>query len=826
VYPELHWDLTLRIARLPALGPGLLQEENLLALIRLPWFRCGVIPDEIRVALVRELDNDTEVVVRTEIIEVLERNLAPETSFAGAQQRLDVAVQRLFVHRRNWRKRLAAKRDLRRYPIESIARDRAVMRLLEEEQRSPAAFLLPKGLRARVFHEGVPLLGMHTAARAGSAVAVIAGLLLLQSPVARSGPDDSATGLLADDRPESTCETYGDTYNLRGECFDTPPRPLGPTIVPVGESDQQASPTVLAIRVSELGNATEVFVANSSANQTFDGDAIARARAIAYEPATLDGAPVSGWTEEAFFPEIESATIAADGGGTAVAVGQGGGTSGARRIVLSNSVLRLSAADRRPLASLVGATSELPADSVEWRSLQPDVAIVDSNGFLTALRAGEATLEASAASSSTARLLVRVDASPVTPTVGTMAVALGATRAVPLMEERTVTDSAQRRILARQVTWRSSDSSIVTISPEGDATGVSIGNATISVDPDGRNSRIAVTVHARPAYAYGDPPPLTTVTIPVGGARVFVGGLAAEDRTPIPEAPLHWQVLDTNVARFDPATGAAAGIRPGHTRLQFFDDERLVGAAWDLEVVPMDLGFTTDLIRLELGDSVMAPVVALASGTAIGVPSNFELRSLQPQTVSIGADNRSFVGLAYGVAQSLLVNEGQVMDTLNVFVRPTGVFGYVGDLGYSSGGIQGTVTSAATYQSGRVEFEDSEAGLRIRLWRDGMTRPVPCEAELEFTEFHEEEQGVGLNCVPEQYRMRPTTNSAHSGYRIRFDRQSIELRMRRIRISVQYVVNVRTCTARDGYGNCIAYDVTSTTQSTTRPASGEFLLKR
>lgn len=60
VYPELHWDLTLYLGSLPNMNGKLLREENLLRLIRLPWFRTGSIPDEFRLPLIRELDREKE----------------------------------------------------------------------------------------------------------------------------------------------------------------------------------------------------------------------------------------------------------------------------------------------------------------------------------------------------------------------------------------------------------------------------------------------------------------------------------------------------------------------------------------------------------------------------------------------------------------------------------------------------------------------------------------------------------------------------------------------------------------------------------------------
>ena len=60
VYTELHWDLTLLLASLPGMPQGLMTEDNLLRLVRLPWFRAGMLPDELRWLLLRKLSPERE----------------------------------------------------------------------------------------------------------------------------------------------------------------------------------------------------------------------------------------------------------------------------------------------------------------------------------------------------------------------------------------------------------------------------------------------------------------------------------------------------------------------------------------------------------------------------------------------------------------------------------------------------------------------------------------------------------------------------------------------------------------------------------------------
>lgn len=822
LYPELHWDLTLRIGRHPAIGTGVLSEENLLKLVRLPWFRRGAIPDDVRVALMRQLDEETEIAVRSEIIEILERNLAPDISLAGAQQRLDVAVQKMFAHRKHRAKRRAARRELQQFPIEAITRDRAVMRLLEEGRRSPVAFFLPAVLRARVYRGGVPLLGMHTTARAGTAAAAaIAGLVIVRPPVMPTDPADPPTGLIAEDAPESTCATFGDAYNLRGECFDTPPRPLQPTMVAVPDSVVMPSPAVVAIQVNETGSPSDVFLTDPSDDSSYNARAIARARAITYAPATLDGDPVSAWIEEAFFPEPQLAASVVDGGGTAAGVDREGRTFPARRIVLSTSLLQMSAADRWPVRALVGTGSELPADSVQWRSLQPTIATVDSAGFLVAHRAGEATLEATAAGSVTARLLVRVRAVPVAPAVASVALAVGKTRATPMTDRGVVLRGPRRDVLARQMTWRSQAPSIAQVSAAGEITGVSLGKTVVTVGTGGGARRIAVTVHARPAMAYGDPNPLTTVTIPVAGKKIFVGGLATANREAIPEAEIHWRMLDTTIARFDPTTRTVIGLRPGRTRLQFADNEEILGAFWDLEVVAARPEFVSNILRLELGDTLLAPVAGAATGTALDTGPEFELRSLEAATLAVGPGGKSFIAKGYGTALGLLLHDGQVLDTLQIYVRPHGPYLFEGELRYGAAnlapGVVGSQPNPAL--TGAVNFEDLDNGIRISLDPGGPDSGARCEEHVGFEVLSLQRTRIRLDCTGS----RP--GSGRFTYTLVIDQRQMLLQVRgQVRVDQRRIVSI--CVRRDRWGICVEEQSGIRDVSSIQPVSANLQLRR
>ena len=183
VYPELHWDLTLHFGGLPIFGPGLITEENLLRLLRLPWFRQGVIPDEIRARLVDELTEAEERAVREAIVELLEGNPAPGDSVSANRHELDLVVQRLALHRRDPKERAATLKELAGFPRRDLVQDFAMLKLLEELPPSRLAVLLPRRLRRVFYHEGVASFGIRPAIRSGLALlAAVAGLFFLRGP--------------------------------------------------------------------------------------------------------------------------------------------------------------------------------------------------------------------------------------------------------------------------------------------------------------------------------------------------------------------------------------------------------------------------------------------------------------------------------------------------------------------------------------------------------------------------------------------------------------------------------------------------------------------
>ena len=95
LYPTLHWELTLHIGALlqrEYSHPNLTSVENLLELVRLPWFVDGRIPDQARDELVQWLEaTGEEMPIRSLLLESLDRAPAPpDGSVAYADYRMQL----------------------------------------------------------------------------------------------------------------------------------------------------------------------------------------------------------------------------------------------------------------------------------------------------------------------------------------------------------------------------------------------------------------------------------------------------------------------------------------------------------------------------------------------------------------------------------------------------------------------------------------------------------------------------------------------------------------------------------------------------------------
>ncbi|HEV2914522.1 MAG TPA: formylglycine-generating enzyme family protein [Pyrinomonadaceae bacterium] len=181
VYTELQWDLTLYLGSLSCLGKDLIREDNLLKMVRLPWFRTGSMPDDLRWRLISELDREKERAVRGALIELLEKNPPPEETFAANSYELNLVVQRWLSFRDRKRRRELIQM-LKTGPRSQLLQDYTLMRFLESEPKSSLSILLPRKFRKLFYQNGIPAFGLKTGFRVLLTLTLAATIWLVMRP--------------------------------------------------------------------------------------------------------------------------------------------------------------------------------------------------------------------------------------------------------------------------------------------------------------------------------------------------------------------------------------------------------------------------------------------------------------------------------------------------------------------------------------------------------------------------------------------------------------------------------------------------------------------
>lgn len=131
--------------------------------------------------------------------------------------------------------------------------------------------------------------------------------------------------------------------------------------------------------------------------------------------------------------------------------------------------------------------------TVTWKSDNQGVSTVDSNGKVTAIYLGEATITATCGESTATCKVTVVPTSVESITLSATSLDLITGETATLTAMVTPEDATDKTI-----TWTSSDASVVTVSANGEVTAVQVGTATITASStDGKTATCTVTVSER-----------------------------------------------------------------------------------------------------------------------------------------------------------------------------------------------------------------------------------------------------------------------------------------------------------------------------------------
>jgi trimeric autotransporter adhesin len=138
------------------------------------------------------------------------------------------------------------------------------------------------------------------------------------------------------------------------------------------------------------------------------------------------------------------------------------------------------------------AQNPLSGRVIAWSTSNSAVAVVDTNGFMTAVGQGSATITAtSEGKSGTATVTVsQVPVATVTVTPTPISMSLGQTTQL----SATLTDASGNVLSGRVVAWSSSSPGVATVSSSGLVTAVAAGSTTITATSEGKSGTAAVTI--------------------------------------------------------------------------------------------------------------------------------------------------------------------------------------------------------------------------------------------------------------------------------------------------------------------------------------------
>lgn len=326
-------------------------------------------------------------------------------------------------------------------------------------------------------------------------------------------------------------------------------------------------------------------------------------------------------------------TIASDGLAAAVAPGQTVLTATCEGKSASVAVT-VTAATAAAVASLtvspttlgltVGQTSSLAATprdaqggvltgrAVAWTTSAAGVATVTSDGTVSGIAAGQATITAtSEGKSGTAVVTVTAP----TPAPVASVVVAPATATLTVGQSQTFTAAARdgqgNTLAGRAVTWATSNPGVVSVTASGVATAVAVGQATVTASVEGKTGSATVTVSA---------PTPNTVTLAITNQLLYPVNISSEGTT-LGSVPAQ----STRSATIT----AGASVRVTFDLVQPAVGGRTLGdpmsGYWDLTNPSGTVSLTVD--NVVGSQAYFAPVVTNTTGVALLMAVNWGLAS-------------------------------------------------------------------------------------------------------------------------------------------------------------------------------------------------------
>ena len=303
--------------------------------------------------------------------------------------------------------------------------------------------------------------------------------------------------------------------------------------------------------------------------------------------------------------------------------------------------------------------------AVSWNSLRPDVASVDQNGNVVALAAGQGTIQATALGGLTATAPVVVQ--PAEFTVREPSPVMLSPGEIDTLHVIVPTQN-NRSVNPLVLQWSSSDQSVARVSLAGVLTAAGPGKATLTVSGLLQSKSIEVSVHRVASKMSVRPRFSVEVQLPLTATVKFDAQALADDDTPIPEAPLRWNLADPSIAGFDAQTSILTGRAVGKTQLTVRGPGTGLAVTWNINVIAGSVKFAQPRIGVGLNQRhTLRPSYADDQGTIIGPATNLNWTTDNAQVATVGEDG-TVLGVGYGHARITAAAPGGKNAAADVYV--------------------------------------------------------------------------------------------------------------------------------------------------------------
>lgn len=289
-------------------------------------------------------------------------------------------------------------------------------------------------------------------------------------------------------------------------------------------------------------------------------------------------------------------------------------------VQLTPNTLTLTAGDTYTFnASNKSQVTILPDNAtdktLEWRSSDEGIATVDQNGKITAKAAGTTVITATpkvGTSTAAGRCTVTVKESASDATLNETNVVLNLASTPPETTARLRAIPTGENSGNTSVTWRSSNTSIATVSSDGLVTGLKAGSATITATVTFKDANGKTTATKYPTCVVtvldDKSTPITSMTLSESSHTMPADGnftLSVRSVTPAnaPVKTVTWSSSDEDVIKVDEKTGAVTAVGAGQAAVIA---TAAFGGAQAICVVTVTE--ITDMIRLNFGYDTNTPI--------------------------------------------------------------------------------------------------------------------------------------------------------------------------------------------------------------------------